>query len=150
MPAGTSPGACGRPGHDAGRRSGMRNTALRPVYPTMTAHNASEEPWRLDRLARTDGRVRELLRILTREAPDDESSLGEGVWVRHVTAMHDDRGTLVAHVSKALADSAWLPVIGAVLSRAWNGEDEGSVAFQVLGQSEVIPLGDILQAEGPG
>jgi hypothetical protein len=128
----------------------MRNIALRPVYPTMTAHNASEEPWRLERLARTDGRVRELLRILTREAPDDESSLGEGVWVRHVTAMHDDRGTLVAHISKSLAESSWLPVIGAVLSRAWNGEDEGNVAFKVLGEPAVIPLSDILKAEGPG
>lgn len=133
----------------ARRRLGMRNTALRPVYPTMTAHNASEEPWRLERLARTDGRVRELLRILTREAPDDESSLGEVVWVRHVTALHDDRGTLVAHVSRALADSSWLPVIGAVVSRAWNGEDEGSVAFKVLGSAALVPLSDILKAEGP-
>ncbi len=122
---------------------------MRPVYPTMTAHNAGEEPWRLDRLARTDGRVRELLRILTREAPDDESSLGEGVWVRHVTALHDDRGTLVAHISRSLADSSWLPVIGAVVSRAWNGEDEGSVAFQVIGSKAPIPLSDILQPEGP-
>jgi len=115
----------------------------------MTAHNASEEPWRLARLARTDGRVRELLRILTREAPDDESSLGEGVWVRHVTAMHDDRGTLVAHISGTLAASSWLPVIGAVVGRAWNGEDEGSVAFKVQGGATLMPLGDILPADGP-
>lgn len=121
---------------------------MRPVYPTMSAHNADEEPWRLDRLARTDGRVRELLRILTREAPDDESSLGEGVWVRHVTALHDDRGTLVARISPALAASSWLPVIGAVVGRAWNGEDEGSVAFQVEGAA-AMPLHDILKAEGP-
>ena len=87
------------------------------------------------------GRVRELLRILTREAPDDESSLGEGVWVRHVTAMHDDRGTLAA--------SSWLPVIGAVVGRAWNGEDEGSVAFKVQGGATLMPLGDILPADGP-
>ena len=115
----------------------------------MTAHNAGDEPWRLDRLARTDGRVRELLRILTREAPDDESSLGEGVWVRHVTALHDDRGTLVAHISQSLADSSWLPVIAIVASRAWNGEDEASVAFQVIGGAAPIPLDDILQPDGP-
>lgn len=115
----------------------------------MSAHNDAEEPWRLDRLARTDGRVRELLRILTRESPDDESSLGEGVWVRHVTAMHDDRGTLVARISPALAASPWLAVIGAVVGRAWNGEDEGSVAFQIEGSSNVMPLNDILPPEGP-
>lgn len=114
----------------------------------MSAHNADEEPWRLDRLARTDGRVRELLRILTRESPDDESSLGEGVWVRHVTALHDDRGTLVAQISQGLADSSWLPVIAAVVGRAWNGEDEGSVAFQIEGAAP-MPLSEILQAEGP-
>jgi hypothetical protein len=127
----------------------MGNSALRPVYPTMTAHNAADEPWRLHRLARTDGRVRELLRMMTREAPDDESSLGEGVWVRHVTALHDDRGTLVVHVSPSLAASSWLPVIGAVVSRAWNGEDEASLAFQVIGGGAPIPLDDILQPDGP-
>lgn len=116
----------------------------------MSAHNAADEPWRLDRLARTDGRVRELLRILTRESPDDESSLGEGVWVRHVKAMHDDRGTLIARISPTLAASSWLPVIAAVVARAWNGEDEGSVAFQVEDGTTLMPLNEILQAEGPG
>lgn len=115
----------------------------------MSAHNADEEPWRLERLARTDGRVRELLRILTREAPDDESSLGEGVWAKHVTAMHDDRGTLIARISPTLAASSWLPVIGAVVGRAWNGEDEGSVAFRVDGSLTVMALADILAPEGP-
>lgn len=115
----------------------------------MSAHNAAEEPWRLERLARTDGRVRELLRIMTREAPDDESSLGEGVWARHVSALHDDRGTLIVHVSGRLAGSSWLPVLGAVVGRAWNGEDEGSVAFQVEGSMTVMALTDILPQEGP-
>ena len=122
---------------------------MRPVYPAMSAHNAEEEPWRLDRLARTDGRVRELLRILTRESEADETSLGEGVWVRHVSALHDERGTLVVRISDVLARSTWLPVIGAVVGRAWNGEDEGSVAFQVDGTLSLIALGDILPAEGP-
>lgn len=115
----------------------------------MSAHNTDEEPWRLDRLARTDGRVRELLRILTRESPVDESSLGEGVWVRHVLALHDERGTLMARITPALAGSSWLPVIGAVVGRAWNGEDEGSVAFQVDGSLSVMALADILSTEGP-
>ena len=122
---------------------------MRPVYPAMSAHNAADEPWRLDRLARTDGRVRELLRILTRESPEDESSLGEGVWVRHVTGLHDERGTLMARITPVLAGSSWLPVIGAVVGRAWNGEDEGSVAFQVEGSVTVISLADILRPEGP-
>lgn len=116
----------------------------------MSAHNAADEPWRLERLARTDGRVRELLRILTREAPDDESSLGEGVWAKHVTAMHDDRGTLVVRISTKLAASSWLPVLGAVVGRAWNGEDEGSVAFQVEGSVTMMALADILTPDGPG
>lgn len=115
----------------------------------MSAHNATEEPWRLERLARTDGRVRELLRIMTREAPDDESSLGEGVWARHVSALHDDRGTLIVRISGQLAASSWLPVLGAVVGRAWNGEDEGSVAFQVIGSMTVMALADILPPEGP-
>jgi hypothetical protein len=122
---------------------------VRPVYPAMSAHNGDEEPWRLERLARTDGRVRELLRILTREAPDDESSLGEGVWARHVLALHDERGTLISRITPGLAASSWLPVIGAVVSRAWNGEDEGSVAFRVMGTEALIVLADILPAEGP-
>ena len=122
---------------------------MRPVYPAMSAHNDSEEPWRLERLARLDGRVRELLRILTREAPDDESSLGEGVWAKHVSALHDDRGTLVVRMSARLAASSWLPVLGAVVGRAWNGEDEGSVAFQVEGSVTVMALADILAPEGP-
>ena len=122
---------------------------MRPVYPAMSAHNADEEPWRLERLARTDGRVRELLRILTREAPDDESSMGEGVWAKHVLALHDERGTLIARITPELAASSWLPVIGAVVSRAWNGEDEGSVAFQVTGEDKVMSLAAILPAEGP-
>jgi len=122
---------------------------VRPVYPAMSAHNTDEEPWRLDRLARTDGRVRELLRILTREAPNDESSLGEVVWVRHVVGLHDERGTLMARITPVLAASSWLPVIGAVLGRAWNGEDEGSVAFQVEGSMSVMALADILAPEGP-
>lgn len=115
----------------------------------MSAHNTSDEPWRLERLARTDGRVRELLRILTREAPDDESSLGEGVWAKHVSALHDDRGTLVVRMSSRLAASSWLPVLGAVVGRAWNGEDDGSVAFQVEGSTTVMALSDILAPDGP-
>ena len=122
---------------------------MRPVYPTMSAHNADEEPWRLARLGRTDGRVRELLRILTREASDDESSIGEGVWARHVLGLHDERGTLMPRITPALANSSWLPVIGAVVGRAWNGEDEHSVAFQVDGSMSVIALADILAPDGP-
>jgi len=122
---------------------------VRPVYPAMSAHNADEEPWRLQRLARTDGRVRELLRIVTREAPDDESSIGEGVWVRHVLGLHDERGTLMPRITSALAASSWLPVIGAVVARAWNGEDERDVAFQVEGSMSVIALADILAPDGP-
>lgn len=115
----------------------------------MSAHNTDEEPWRLERLARTDGRVRELLRILTRESSADESSLGEGVWVRHVLGLHDQRGTLTLRVTSSLAGSSWLPVIGAVAGRAWNGEDEGSVAFQIDGSLAIIALADVLSTEGP-
>ncbi|MEI6161472.1 MAG: hypothetical protein WCP77_16670 [Roseococcus sp.] len=122
---------------------------MRPVYPAMSAHNDTEEPWRLERLARLDGRVRELLRILTREASVDESSLGECVWAKHVMALHDDRGTLVVRISGSLAASSWLPVLGAVVGRAWNGEDEMSVAFQVEGSMSVMALTDILAPEGP-
>jgi len=40
-------------------------------------------------------------------------------------------------------------VIGAVVSRAWNGEDEGSLAFKVQGSATLMPLSDTLPADGP-
>jgi hypothetical protein len=117
---------------------------MEPVEPLLSAHNAQEEPWRLRRLIRLDGRVRELLRILTPELADAESSQGEQLWTRHVTVLHDDRGTLQAHVSAALGGSAWLPVIALAVSRAWDGEDEGEVEFIVEGEPMPWPLASIL------
>jgi hypothetical protein len=115
-----------------------------PIEPAYTAYNTEEEPWRIARLIRTDGRVREMLRILTPEAADSVGSQGELVWTRHVSRLHDDRGTLQAHVTAALGTSAWLAVIGLALSRAWDGEDEAEVEFLVEGESIPWPLEAIL------
>ena len=117
---------------------------MEPKEPAFTAYDADDEPWRIARLIRTDGRVRELLRVATPEAADAPSSVGERVWSAHVTRLHDERGTLQAHVSAALGSSAWLAVIALVLSRAWNGEDEGEVEFLVEGEPEPWPLAAIL------
>ena len=121
-----------------------RLVSVEPRIPLLTAHNASEEPWRLALLARVDGRVRELTRILTRDPASGVSSLGEVVWAHHVTQLQDDRGTLVAHISSQLAGDAWLGVVAAVLARAWDGEDERKVAFRLpdrrlLSLEEVLP-----------
>lgn len=117
---------------------------MEPNEPLLSAYNADEEPWRLRRLARTDGRVRELLRLATPEAPDSESSLGEQVWSRHVARLHDERGTLQAHVSATLANSAWLPAIALLLARAWEGEDEQEIEFVVEGEPLPWPMAAIL------
>ncbi|GGC53514.1 hypothetical protein GCM10011504_34840 [Siccirubricoccus deserti] len=115
-----------------------------PIEPEYTAYNTEEEPWRLARLIRTDGRVREMLRILTAEAMDNVGSQGELIWTRHVRRLHDDRGTLQAHVTAALGGSAWLAVIALALSRAWDGEDEAEVEFLVEGEPIPWPLEAIL------
>ena len=115
-----------------------------PIEPDFTAHNAKEEPWRLARLIRTDGRVRELLRILTPELAEEEGSQGERIWTSHVLRLHDARGTLQAHVSAALGASAWLPVMALALARAWDGEDEAEVEFLVEGETIPWPIESIL------
>ncbi|HYZ32929.1 MAG TPA: hypothetical protein VE684_11695 [Crenalkalicoccus sp.] len=115
-----------------------------PKIPAFSAHNAEEEPWRLQRLARTDGRVRELLRILTPETEDGEGSLGERIWTRHVARLHDDRGTLQAHVTEALGASGWAGAMALVLSRAWDGEDETEVELLVEGEPAPWPVVSIL------
>ncbi len=115
-----------------------------PIEPDYTAYNAADEPWRIARLIRTDGRVRELLRMLTTETATGVGSEGERIWACHVLRLHDERGTLEAHCSAALGPSGWLPVIGLALSRAWDGEDEGEVAFLVEGEAIPWPLGSIL------
>ncbi|MDB5373370.1 MAG: hypothetical protein JWP04_2012 [Belnapia sp.] len=115
-----------------------------PIEPSYTAYNADEEPWRLARLIRTDGRVRELLRIITAEVAEGEGTVGERLWTSHVSRLHDERGTLCAHVSAALGGSGWLPVIALALSRAWDGEDEGEVDFIVEGETIPWPLESIL------
>jgi hypothetical protein len=117
---------------------------MEPNEPAFTAYDTEEEPWRIVRLVRTDGRVRELLRVATPEAADAESSVGEQVWSRHVSGLHDERGTLQAHVSAALGNSSWLTVIALVLSRAWQGEDESEVEFLVEGEPLPWPVKDIL------
>ena len=117
-----------------------------PREPAFTAHNAEEEPWRLRRLVRVDGRVRELLRIATPEATDSEVSLGEQVYARHVTALHDSRGTLAVHVTSALGTSAWLAVLALVIARAWDGEDEREVEFLVEGEPLPWPFSAVLPA----
>lgn len=115
-----------------------------PAEPDYTAYNASDEPWRIARLIRTDGRVRELLRMLTSETATGVGSEGERIWAAHVIRLHDDRGRLEAHCSAALGASAWLPVIALALARAWDGEDEQEVAFMVEGETIPWPLDSIL------
>jgi hypothetical protein len=110
---------------------------MEPIEPEFTVYNASDEPWRMIRLIRTDGRVRELLRILTKEPSDSESSQGEHIWTRHVRRLHDDKGTLQVHVSAQLGASAWLSIMALSATRAWDGEDEGEVEFLV--EDETIP-----------
>lgn len=112
--------------------------------PEFSAHNTEEEPWRIVRLIRTDGRVRELLRILTEEPADAESSLGEQVWSRHVHHMHDERGTLQLHVSAELGASGWLSIMALAAARAWDGEDESEVEFLVEHETIPWPLDAIL------
>jgi len=48
-----------------------------PNAPVFSAHNDEQEPWRITRLVRTDGRVRELLRILTPEEESGDATVGE-------------------------------------------------------------------------
>ena len=115
-----------------------------PIEPAYTAYNTEDEPWRIARLIRTDGRVRELLRIVTAEVVEGEGSLGERIWTRHVRRLHDERGTLHAHVSAALGSSGWLSVIALALARAWDGEDEGEVEFLVEGETIPWPIESIL------
>lgn len=115
-----------------------------PIEPSYTAYNADEEPWRIARLIRTDGRVRELLRIITAEVVEGEGTVGERIWASHVRRLHDERGTLCAHASAALGSSGWLPVIALALARAWDGEDEGEVDFIVEGETIPWPLDAIL------
>ncbi|CAA9221569.1 MAG: hypothetical protein AVDCRST_MAG27-513 [uncultured Craurococcus sp.] len=115
-----------------------------PAEPDYTAYNAVEEPWRIVRLIRTDGRVRELLRILTSESPVGEGSEGERIWAAHVIRLHDERGRLEAHCSAALGASGWLAVIGLALARAWDGEDEREVVFLVEDEPIPWPLDQIL------
>jgi hypothetical protein len=117
-----------------------------PIEPEFSAYNTDEEPWRIARLIRTDGRVRELLRILTPEAAETEGSLGERIWTGHVMRLHDERGTVQAHVSAALGASGWLSVIALALARAWDGEDEAEVEFLVEGESIPWPVEAILPA----
>lgn len=115
-----------------------------PIEPEYTTHNTAEEPWRIARLIRTDGRVREMLRILTPDSTEGEGSRGEVLWTRHVFRLHDDRGTLQAHVSAALGGSPWLGVLGVALFRAWDSEDEGEVEFIVEGEPIPWPLESVL------
>lgn len=115
-----------------------------PIEPDYTAHNTAEEPWRIARLIRTDGRVRELLRIMTREVSDGEGCEGERIWAAHVRRLHDERGTLCAHVSAALGASGWIGVIALALARAWASEDEMEVVFIVQDETIPWPLDSIL------
>jgi len=109
-----------------------------------SAHNDEEESWRLTRLVRTDGRVRELLRILTPEAPEGEGTVGERIWIRHVVQLHDERGRLRVHVTEALGAPGWLAVIALALARAWDGEDESELEFVVEGEPLAWPLSSVL------
>ncbi len=121
---------------------------MEPVEPLLTAHNAEEEPWRLRRLIRTDGRARELLRMVTLQPADSESSMGELVWAHNVQRLHDDRGTLQLHVSADLPASPWLGLIAMVALRAWDSEDENTIAFFV-GDTEIAwPSEALLKAPG--
>ena len=117
-----------------------------PIEPAFSAYNNDEEPWRLVRLIRTDGRVRELLRILTPDSKETEGSIGERLWTVHVARLHDERGTLQAHVSGGLGASGWLAVMALALARAWDGEDEGEVEFLVDGKTIPWPVEAILPA----
>jgi hypothetical protein len=118
---------------------------MEPVEPKLSAHNADEEPWRLRRLIRTDGRARELLRMVTLPATDSESSVGELVWAHNVQKLHDDRGTLQLHVSAELPAGPWLGLIAMVALRAWDSEDESSIAFFV-DDAEIAWPSEILQS----
>ncbi|WP_426958757.1 hypothetical protein [Muricoccus radiodurans] len=100
-----------------------------PRHPRFSSHADAQEPWRRDRLVRMDGRVREILRNITREPDIETGSLGERIWARHVNSLHDERGVLTVGITHALADSTWLAVIAAVLARAWDGEDETEIRF---------------------
>jgi hypothetical protein len=112
---------------------------MEPVEPKLSAHNAEEEPWRLRRLIRTDGRARELLRMVTLHRADSENSVGELVWAHHVERLHDDRGVLQLHVSAALPNSPWLGLIAMVALRAWGSEDETAITFFADGQEIAWP-----------
>ena len=103
-----------------------------PNEPVFTAHNGEAEPWRLRRLIRLDGRVRELLRVSTPESAEAEGCVGEHVWAHHVRRLHDQRGLLQAHVTAL------------ILSRAWDGEDEGDIEFLVEGEPLPWPAAEIL------
>ena len=118
---------------------------MMPRSPDITAYNSAEEPWRLIRLARLDGRVREVMRMLTCEPSSAAGSAGEIIWSRYVEAIHDDRGTLVVSVTSFLEDSPWLVVLAAVLQRAWDGEDEDSIFFLFPGGNHA-PLQAVLPA----
>jgi hypothetical protein len=107
-----------------------------PRIPNMTSHNSAEEPWRLIRLARLDGRLREMMRMLTSELDEAVGPVGELVWSRYVETLHDDRGTLFVDVASYLEDSPWLVVIAAALQRAWDGEDESSIVFRFPGGNQ--------------
>jgi hypothetical protein len=122
-----------------------QQVAMEPVEPKLSAHNAEEEPWRLRRLIRTDGRARELLRMVTLPAADSESSVGELVWAHNVLRLHDERGTLQLHVSSDLPAGPWLGLIAMVALRAWDSEDESSIAFFVDG-AEIEWPSEILQS----
>ena len=116
---------------------------MEPSHPALSANDPAPE-WRLARLARLDGRVREILRVLTREPVAGVSSSGEAAWARHVRSLHDTRGTLLIGITEALADSPWLPVVAAAVGRAWESEDEAAVAFRVEGRSRPVALSEIL------
>ncbi len=108
---------------------------MEPVEPKLSAYHAEEEPWRMRRLIRTDGRARELLRMVTLQSAESESSMGELVWAHHVERLHDERGTLQVHVSAELPGSPWFGLIAMVALRAWDSEDEAEIAFLVAGKA---------------
>jgi hypothetical protein len=110
---------------------------MQPPTPEISAHNAEEEPWRLARLHRADGRARDMMRIATEEPSEFEPSTGERIWSQHVLRLHDDRGVLQLHVTPELHSSAWLSVVALVASRAWGGEEENEVEL-LLGE-DLLP-----------
>ena len=122
---------------------------MHPGAPALTARGSDQEPWRLHRLHRVDGRVREILRALTRENGAEVNSTGEIVWAEHVTQLREDRGTLEVHVSDALARSTWFSVIAAAAGRAWDGEDESTLCFHVAGASRPLALSEVRPTAGP-